>query len=321
MLEMINALSYIGVRSDRTEDWRAFAGQLLGMQVLDRGGRNTAFRMDDQAQRLIVSDEPGDTLAYLGWEVAQKDALDKYASMVQRAGQDVQWGSPTLCDRRYVKNLISFLDPAGNRIELVWKPERASEPFVPGRPIDGFKTGPYGMGHAVLNVKDAAALVPFYRDVLGFSLSDFGRKPVPMYFFHVNGRHHSFAIIETGQEGFHHLMVEYDNLDDMGQGYDLANNGMAEVAYTLGRHTNDFMTSFYAHTPSDFFVESGWGGRIIDPAEWAPHETNIGPSFWGHERLHLPESVRSTFREKRLDTAAKGNRAPPLPDCPWLWRH
>ncbi len=37
------------------------------------------------------------------------------------------------------------------------------------------------------------------------------------------------------------------------------------VAYTLGRHTNDHMTS-YANTPSGFFAEYGWGGRVIDPA-------------------------------------------------------
>ena len=40
------------------------------------------------------------------------------------------------------------------------------------------------------------------------------------------------------------------------------------------------MTSFYAKTPSGFFVENGWG-RIIDPATWEAHETNVGPSFWG----------------------------------------
>jgi catechol 2,3-dioxygenase-like lactoylglutathione lyase family enzyme len=175
------------------------------------------------------------------------------------------------------------------------------------------------MGHAVLHVPDAAALVPFYRDVLGFRLSDYGTQPVPLYFFHVNGRHHSFAIIGSGKSGFHHFMVEYDNLDDVGQGYDLAMNGMAEVAYTLGRHTNDYMTSFYAHTPSGFFVESGWGGRIIDPDKWEPHETTTGPSFWGHERLYLEEAERSAFRQMRHDAALQGHRAPAVVNCPWLY--
>ena len=175
------------------------------------------------------------------------------------------------------------------------------------------------MGHAVLHVSDAQALVPFYCDVLGFKLSDYGLKPIPLFFFHVNGRHHSFAIVGSGQGGFHHFMVEFDNLDDVGQGYDLAQTGMAEIAYTLGRHTNDYMTSYYAHTPSGFFVESGWGGRVIDPATWEPHETNVGPSFWGHDRPLMPDELRQAFQDMRMETAAKGLRTPGLRECPWLY--
>ena len=40
------------------------------------------------------------------------------------------------------------------------------------------------------------------------------------------------------------------------------------VGVTLGRHTNDFMTSFYCKSPSSFMIECGWGGREIDPANW-----------------------------------------------------
>ena len=316
---MISALSYIGIRSDKTEDWRTFAGKILGMQVLDSGGRNTAFRMDDQAQRLIVSDEPGDTLAYIGWEVEKKSDLDVLAARLDAAGHDVSLGNTALCDKRLVSRIVSCVDPAGYRLELVWNPIKVTDPFVPGRPIDGFKTGPYGMGHAVLHVSNAQSLVPFYCDVLGFKLSDYGLDPIPLYFFHINGRHHSFALVGSGQGGFHHFMVEFDNLDDVGQGYDLAKTGIAEIAYTLGRHTNDYMTSYYAHTPSGFFVESGWGGRIIDTATWRPQETNVGPSFWGHDRPYLPDDQREAFRERRLKTASENKRTPHLIDCPWLY--
>ena len=117
-------------------------------------------------------------------------------------------------------------------------------------------------------------------------------------------------------------MVEYKNLDDVGQGYDLLQyNQKNGIAYTLGRHTNDYMTSFYAHTPSGFFIENGWGGRIIDPTIWVPHETNEGPSFWGHERLYLPDDERLKFRKKRIETAQKGKRSPMIIDCPWLYQN
>ena len=183
-----------------------------------------------------------------------------------------------MADERHVAGLIIFADPAGNRLEAFHGPAIATEPFQPGRPISGFVTGALGMGHAVLNVADVDALLPFYRDVLGFAVSDYGLTPYKLYFFHLNGCHHSFAMVGSGQAGLHHFMVELASLDDVGQGYDLAQLDDGRLAYTLGRHTNDHMTSFYAHSPSGFFVEYGWGARVIDLATWQAHETFDGPS-------------------------------------------
>jgi hypothetical protein len=48
----INALSYIGVNSDKLEDWDSFAVQHLGMQKIDNGSKSLSFRMDNQKQSL-----------------------------------------------------------------------------------------------------------------------------------------------------------------------------------------------------------------------------------------------------------------------------
>jgi hypothetical protein len=108
----------------------------------------------------------------------------------------------------------------------------------------------------------------------------------------------------------HHLMVELFSLDDVGQSYDVAMSEPDRVRVTLGRHTNDLMTSFYARTPSSFMVECGWGGREIDPRTWQPFEMQDGPSLWGHERAWLPPAERDVAREMRMRAAASGLRAP-----------
>jgi len=315
----IMSLGYLGVQSNKTDDWSQFAQKILGFQQIDKGANTLSFRMDDYKQRFVVSDEIGDSPIVIGWEVGTKTDLSEFADKIDNAGHKVQWGNEGLAAQRCVESLIVFNDPDGNRIELFSHPQKTTEPFIPGRPISGFKTGALGMGHAVLHVRDTKNLVPFYQDVLGFSLSDFGQKPVPLYFFHVNERHHSFAIVGSGRTGFHHFMVEYHNLDDVGQGYDLSQMQDDAIAYTLGRHTNDYMTSYYSNTPSNFFVESGWGGRLIDPDTWQPHETSCGPSFWGHDRLYLSDEARKDYRDMRMDIAAKGLRTPPIIDCPWLF--
>ena len=81
-------------------------------------------------------------------------------------------------------------------------------------------------------------------------------------------------------------MVELFSLDDVGQAYDIALCEPDRVNVTLGRHTNDFMTSFYAKTPSAFMVECGWGAANRS-ATWQPVEMFDGPSLWGHERVWL----------------------------------
>ena len=72
----------------------------------------------------------------------------------KRAGVAVKREPAALADQRFVSGLISFADPSGNRLEAFHGAQIADEPFRPGRSISGFRTGPLGMGHAVLMVTE-----------------------------------------------------------------------------------------------------------------------------------------------------------------------
>ena len=85
----IQSLGYLGVRSDRIDDWKYFAGKVLAMQLADRGGSQLSFRMDDLVQRLIISDEPGETLAFIGWEVEKKPDLQYLAEIEKKYKLDL----------------------------------------------------------------------------------------------------------------------------------------------------------------------------------------------------------------------------------------
>lgn len=306
----IEALGYVGVRSDKLDDWAAYASGFLGMQVEERSGKSLRLRMDDRKQRVMVAPDIGDGAALFGWEVANTVSLETLAASLEAVGIPITHGDRALATERRVEDLIVFQDPIGTRLEAFHGPEIAVEQFKPGRAISGFRTGPLGMGHAVLAVQNADALLPFYRDLLGFRLSDWLVKPFKAYFFHVNPRHHSLALIETGKTDIHHFMVELYSLDDVGQGFDLAQSLELPLGTTMGRHTNDLMTSFYSRTPSGFMVEYGWGGRTIDPAAWEASEMTHGGSLWGHERLWLDAERRQRAREIQLRAAEEGLRQP-----------
>jgi 2,3-dihydroxybiphenyl 1,2-dioxygenase len=303
------SFGYASLRSDRIDDWADYGAKFLGLQLLERTPSTLKFRMDDRKQRIVVSGEAGAEDAF-GWEVGDAAALDALAGRLEAAKVPVARVASAVAALRGVREAIRFEDPAGTRLEAFYGPEIADAPFAPGRPISGFRTGTLGMGHVVLHVKNVEDLRWFYQDVLGFGLSDYILKPFKAYFFHLNPRHHSLAMIETGNTGIHHIMMELMSLDDVGQAYDIASIEPERIATTLGRHTNDFMTSFYARTPNDFMIEYGWGGRSIDPASWQPVEMAYGPSLWGHDRRWLPPEQLAQSRAMRAKAAADGQRQP-----------
>ena len=305
----LQALGYVGIESKNLEDWTGYATRFLGMQLVEKSRTTLSLRMDDRKQRIIVN-AAGDGVSFYGWEVADGAALDALADKLERASVKVARGTRILADERRVRDLIVFADPLGNRLEAFHGAEIAAEPFCPGRSISGFRTGPLGMGHAVLTVERLDDVIPFYRDVLGFGLSDYILKPFKAFFFHVNPRHHSLAFLETGKNGIHHMMVELFSLDDVGQAYDIALTNPKSIGSTFGRHTNDYMTSFYSWSPSGFMVEYGWGGRLVDPGNWTAEEYTVGPSLWGHDRVWLPDDKRAEARAMRVKLAEDGIRAP-----------
>ncbi len=306
----VQALGYVGIGASNLSEWTDFATKWLGMQSVELGNSARSFRMDDRKQRLVVDRSLADGDRYFGFEVADAAALDSLATRLDAAGVAVRREPKALADQRFVRDLISFADPAGNRLEAFHGAEIASDPFKPGRSLSGFRTGPLGMGHAVFHVKNIDDLLGFYRDMLGFGVSDYITTPFRAYFLHVNPRHHSIALIETGKQDLHHLMVELYSLDDIGQGYDIALGEPEKIATTLGRHPNDAVTSYYLRSPSGFMLECGWGGREVTPGTWTASEVTVGPSLWGHDRTWLPDDQRKQARDMRLKAAADGERRP-----------
>lgn len=322
-----SSLGYIRVSAKELDGWRNFATGLLGLQVVDQSTKSLAFRMDDYAQRILVENDGASTINTWGWEMDGAADLDAMAAQIESAGYRVERGSRALADERMVKDLIITYDPSGNRVEFYHGPTMAADAFVPSRNISGFRTAGIGLGHTVLHTPSVRKSIPYYRDVLGFGVSDHFEQPFPACFFHVNSAHHSFALIEGEKDQVHHLMLELFSLDDVGQAYDIALGEPGRVAVTLGRHTGNDVISFYNWSPSGFMVEYGWGAKQIDPANWRQADRPAGPSYWGHERMWLDAAMREKARQMTLQNARNGLRSPVqvLPGnhhvmdgaCPW----
>lgn len=278
---MIKNLAYVGFESPNAEEWRTFGPDVLGAELApDESDGAVRLRVDQAAYRITIHPGERNDVAYLGWEV---DDLDATANTLENAGF-------TVVDH-------AFVDPFGFRHELVTKVAQGPA-FTPGRAMSGFVTGEQGLGHVVLIVPDLAAASAFYTDVLGLRPTDAVEAGLSLRFFHCAGRaarHHTVALASVpGMVGLHHLMLEVRSLDDVGAALDLVNEQELRLPMSLGRHTNDLMTSFYVRTPSGFEIEYGTGGVVVDDDTWQP-ATYDSQSIWGHKppaEPVLPEILR-----------------------------
>jgi 2,3-dihydroxybiphenyl 1,2-dioxygenase len=293
-MSKVSGLGYLGATITDSGSWHRLLSTVYG---LERRGDTPKgvhqYRLDEQHHRLALYEGDSDKIAHVGWEVETREDLRTLAAHLSENGISVEPGEARLCEERAVMELIACTGPDGLRTEIFFGPKQDAVPFAPARGMDGYNTGALGLGHIVLATDDPDETVKWYREMLGFSLSDYiFWDDIEATFLHCNARHHSLAF--TNPVGpfkagdLNHLMLESKSMNDVGRGYDIAQEHDVPIAMTLGRHTNDQTTSFYAYTPSGWWIEYGYGGLLIDDATWEPKFYDA-PKLWGHEMRPPPE--------------------------------
>ncbi|HZS32783.1 MAG TPA: VOC family protein [Methylomirabilota bacterium] len=289
----VSQLGYVGVGTSDAKAWQDLATNVLGMQVVPGDDRSTTYlRMDQCHHRVELRADGRDDLAFVGWEVPDRATLDRVAQQLEDGGVRVTAGTRDEADGRRVIDLVKCVDPNGVATEIFCGRPVNPQPFQPTRPMTGFKTGDMGLGHILVYARNRDDTVRFYRDLLGFRVSDFTEVRTPggtarLAFLHCNPRHHSIAILEApgAPKRINHVMFECNSLDDVGSGRDLCLRRGVPIAIDLGRHMNDHMVSFYLANPSGFALEYGWGARMIDDATWQVEHYDTADSLWGHPQL------------------------------------
>ena len=287
----IQSLGYVVAESTDLSKWKHYAEQVLGMSTSAAPDGGLYLKMDEHEFRILVVKGAADRYVASGWETANEQDFDAIVAAVKKSGVAVTEEGGELKASRQAKKLVSFTDPSGNRHELRFGVTGKTSPFKSPIGVKGFKTGWQGAGHTVLPSLQFDASLKFFRDVLGFGLSDvFNFKPAPeapamrIYFLHAHsGRHHSLALAEMpNPAGCVHMMVEVNDKADVDAAELRREKHGVKLMATMGQHENDKMTSFYMMTPGNFALEYGWGGISVDPQTWEATETQR-VSIWGHD--------------------------------------
>lgn len=298
-------LGYIGWNVSDISAWEELLQSVYGLELRhDTPVDAKYYRVDNIHHRLALYRHASDSIRFIGWEVDTRDELQALSERLRSNGVNVRRGSAAEVEERHVLDMIAFNDPDAFPTEIYCPRPSSDTPFKPSLAIEGFVTGELGLGHIVITCTNLDASVEFYRELLGFRVSDHIQWPgadgemIRATFLRCNARHHSVALIGEcfGLKGgrFNHLMLEAKSLDDVGRAYDVVGKQGYPIAFSLGRHTNDRMTSFYLHTPSGWQIEYGWGGLLVD--ERRPVETYDATRIWGHQHYAAPPSWKKYSR-------------------------
>jgi len=262
----VSELGYLGLHISDVSAWRTYATECVAFEWLDEGeGDRFYLRMDNWHHRFVLHPGKQDDLAYLGWRVADAEALEAMERQLTEARISYRVASPEETAERRVLGLLKLEDPSGIPTEIFYAPQVDMHlPFHPGRRMHGrFLTGDQGLGHVLVQATDPMASYRFYS-VLGLNGAVEYHLQTPMgvakpIFMRCNDRQHSIAFGIPSDKKLNHIMLEYTDLNDLGMAHDTIRKRNIPVALQLGKHSNDKALTFYSASPSGWLMELGWG--------------------------------------------------------------
>ena len=281
----VTELGYLVLGVKDMPRWRDFAGDFLGLELVDGDTLEQTFlRTDFWHHRFILETDPVDDVTGIGLRVAGDDEFEELATRLRAENVKLRMCSNDEAQGRRVLRLMKLDDPLGNPVEIFHGPlVEYNKPFHPHRRMYGlFATGASGMGHCQLSGTDIPTFLRFYR-MLGmrgdieYKVELSPGEIAELAFVHCNERDHTFAFGLPGPKRMNHIMFESTSFDDVAYTYDLAKSVGIPIRMELGRHSNDHQYSFYCDSPSGYMIEYGWGARP------ASHQTEYyAADFYGH---------------------------------------
>lgn len=287
-MTQVTELGYLGIGVKDLAAWKSFAGNIVGLEVVDGETAGRCYlRADNWHHRIIVDEDGSDDLSCLGFRVAGVEEFRQMHKKLEAAGIIVRIGAQEEAEERHVLEIMKLEDPSGTPLEIFHGPHvQPDKPFYPGRRMHGrFKTGDGGVGHLILRETVGLEKTYEFYKLLGMRGSIEYKIPVPgmpkpfeILFLHCNSRDHTVAFGPPSKKRINHLMLEFESFDDIGLSQEIVQRNNVPIGISPGRHANDEMYSFYFMNPSGWMIELGWGGRpATHQSEYYERDT------YGHE--------------------------------------
>lgn len=173
----------------------AFYNEQMGMRVISRGDDWTL--LEGPGRRIVVRPGFARQLHAAGYRALDRASYDALRARLERAGVPMRAGAGP-----WYAGLegFTFTDPEGHEMAVFAGGELAGGEGLPGR-----------LQHVVFSTPKAPELARFYRDVVGFVLSDevFDEKgKLKSSFVRSDPEHHSLAVFDGEAPALDHYCFE-----------------------------------------------------------------------------------------------------------------
>jgi catechol 2,3-dioxygenase-like lactoylglutathione lyase family enzyme len=253
-------LAHVGLNAADLSKQAEFYNDKWGLERIDEHDRELFFRAEGPAHHVLTLHEhetPG--LHHVALEVGSADEVDRAHDELQAAGVEVVT-PPTQELEPGVKKAMRFKDPDGFLVELVGGVDRVEDPYG----LRDIK--PQDLNHVVLNVADADRSERFYRDLLGFKLTD--RFIGGLSFWACNANHHSLAFGQArdGQSSFHHAAFDMKDWEEWIKAVFYAGERGISRVWGPGRHLfGNNLFSYYKDPEGNTVEYTAEVEQLTDP--------------------------------------------------------
>ena len=110
----IRALAYLVAETTDVAAWKNYAEQVVGAMTEPTAEGGLLVKIDERQQRMVIRPGSANRLQASGWETLDKKAFEEAKAVLNKHGVAFAEGSQADCKLRWVTEMITFQDPAGN---------------------------------------------------------------------------------------------------------------------------------------------------------------------------------------------------------------
>lgn len=241
----VNALRSIDLGVTDVKARQKFYTEVWGLQTVAERPGSAYLRGTGPFHHIIgLHQRPKAEMLRIDLAAADRGAVETLAAQIREAGiKEIGkagpigepgggWG-------------FTFLDPEGRTVRILTGDARHQ---AVADSIDR----PRKLSHCVMNSRDPAALVKFYEEALGFTLSD---RTAMMSFIRCNSDHHSIAFVKGEHATLHHIAFEMPELESVMRGAGRMKDHGFPIEWGVGRHGPGHNVFAYFLSPDEMVIE------------------------------------------------------------------